>query len=221
MMARRSGIGSGRRIELRSDGVRREKYYKMKKCLLFILISLLVCNCAPPSRNFKDSDLLINQSAMPANWTLVETDNSVENEGQKSGAFIAFQFEGTSYWDRGGEKIYRHSDSLTAAFRYKQFENDYFNDKSVYRTTPWQVPDGFEFSSSLAKQWRLACAGSNFGIPDSQIPDKLCIYLAQYDEFLVFFSITKEVNGESTITIEQVASIVKAIDEKMEIYLKP
>ncbi len=192
----------------------------VKNYFLIILISLFICSCSSSPRNFKDTDLLIDQSVMPANWILIDTDSSVEPEGQNSGAYITFQYENTPYNIRGREKVFRYSDNVSAAWHYKRLESYYFNNDSVHFSTPWESPDGFEFSSSLAKQSRFACA-EDFGTSDNQISGKFCSYLAQYDEFLVFFSITRELKETSAITIEQITSIISSIDEKMNINLKP
>jgi len=193
-------------------------------CLCLILISIVSTGCgASKQRNFADADLLIDESAMPNDWSLAERSyNMTVKEGQESGAYITFYYTGTSLFVRGGEDVYRYKNNKRAAWHYKRFETDHFNDASVYRTTPWQVPEGFHFSSSSSEQWRFACAGSNFTVGSiTGNTSTVCIYLAQYDEFLVFFSITIERDGAIFISIEQIISILDALDQNMGQYLNP
>jgi hypothetical protein len=160
---------------------------------------------------------------MPSGWTLDRIIQSInDNEGQGSGASAGFSAESPPYYARALESLYRYDSSGKVARHYDRFEQTYFNDDSIYRTTPWDVPVGFSFSSSTATKWRFGCAGSNFNIgPQDGTTSTICNYLAQYDEFLVFFTVTIQIDDQSFLTTSELVSLVEAIDQKISDYLHP
>lgn len=196
------------------------------RVFVFIASSLWLAGClSAPTRNFEDADLLIDETAMPINWLKAESAKKAPDpgeEGEESGAFISFYFTNTTYFARGGETIYHYNSKWRAGQNYDRFELTYFNDASVYQTTPWQMPEGFDFASTTADKWRFACEGSNFTFgPEAGSSSTHCIYLARYSEFLVFFSITTEIDGQTFITPDEIKPILEALDQKMSDYLAP
>lgn len=197
---------------------------KIKKVLfLFILavgFCLTGCNSSLPQRNFVDANLLIDLNVMPQNWGIAEynEDNrDVDSKNQVSGAYITFYAKSVPYFARASEHVYRYRSSNESSKYYKKFMKRYFNDKSVYRTSKWITPTELSFTSISAKQWHYACAGSNFFISPNSQSSQLCIYLAQYNEYVVFFTITTQEDSSIFITLLDVESVIRAIDQKMNI----
>ena len=189
---------------------------------LLPIFAWAAAGCLPaPERDFLDADLLIDVSVMPDRWDVFElTDASEDEEGQESGAAVGFYVVGSPYLVLGRERIYRYTSERRAARHYERIEGGYFNDERASLTTPWTIPDGFTFASISADQWRFGCAGSNFSpVPEMGTESTDCIYLAQYQEFLVFFTITTERDDEVMIDIDEIVHIVEAMDARMSEYL--
>ena len=187
-----------------------------------ILIGMLLISCIQHTqRDFTDADLLIDKAEIPNDWSVFEVSSEwLSNEGQESGVDLIFQANNTELLVRGGETIYRYKNSLIALWNYKRFERENFNDQGYYVTSRWVIPDGFTFTGSVADRWRFACAGDNFSLGSlTGKTSTICIYLAQYEEFLVFSPITIERDGVYYITMEEITHLVDAIDHKMGQYL--
>lgn len=187
--------------------------------VLLACLTLLEACARAPVRNFSVADLLIGIDDMPSEWHLAEDGVNAsigENEGQASGASVAFSAESSTYYVPAVQRVYRYSSSGKAASHYARFERTIFNDASVYRTTSWQEPADFGYSSLTADRSRFACAGSNFstGSYDGEASTN-CVYLAQYEEFLVEFRVKVEVDDQRFFTTPQLARVVEAIDQKM------
>lgn len=193
---------------------------------IVVLCGSLLSACqSAPVREFADADLLISEGALPTNWALTEdgvSERIPRGEGEESGAAVSFYATDTIYDARMIEYVYRYSSAGKAAWHYDRREKEVFNDASFYRTSPWQVPSGFTFSSSLANKWRFGCAGSSFTIgPSTGSTSTICTYLAQYDEFLVVFHADRDIDGSTVITVSELQQVVEAIDQKMSENLNP
>lgn len=186
--------------------------------LLLCLVILLGCGSAP-KRDFADADLLIDVHNMPENWAVAEySETTRDEEGQISGAHISFYYTETSFFVRGGEHIYRYRSTSRADRHYRRLEDYRFTPN--IRQTVSVVPEGFTFSSITAAQWRFGCMYTTFSpTPEFGNGRTICQFLAQYDEFIVYFTITTQVEDETMITIDQVQAILEAIDKKMSQYL--
>ena len=68
----------------------------------------------------------------------------------------------------------------------------------------WSVPEGFMYSSPIAEQYYVAC-GVDGGIP-------MCIMIAQYDNYFVFFNAHMY---PDEMTFEDMERVLRAIDERM------
>lgn len=192
--------------------------------LLAYLALLYGCGSAP-ERSFADADLLIDESDLPNGWALTQTgviERTTDDEGQESGASVSFYATDTTYSARMIERVFRYRSTHDASWHYSRQEKESLNDKGFYRTTPWQTPPGFTFTSALASQWRFACAGSSFTLGlDPSTHSTICVYLAQYDEFLIFFSAKMEIDGQTLITVSELEQVIEAIDRKMVEHLSP
>lgn len=196
---------------------------KLWICLVVVIAVIAISGCvSAPKRNFTDSNLLIDQTVMPPNWPVVEQSDSEENEGQVSGAYIIFANTETPYLDRAEEDVFHYSSASRAEWQYNRLKGYYFYDGGSYQTTPYHTPSGFIFSSSSAQRWKFACSDSNFTLGTSARKTSTdCEYLAQYQEFVIRFGITTEVDNTQFITIAQTVPIIKAIDFKISSYLSP
>jgi len=192
---------------------------------LFLTISfwaMFISSCVTaPQRDFSDADLFLSNSNLPKGWEVAGRFPKVtDNEGQKSGGVVSFYALDTVYDARITQRIYRYDSDGTAGRHYARFETGMFSDESVYRTTPWITPEEFTFSSQAAKQWRFACAGSNFTIgPSTGTYSTICRYLAQYDEFLVIIYVDLEIDNEVFISVPEIATVILSADQQMYNYL--
>jgi hypothetical protein len=170
-------------------------------------------------RTFADADLLIEAHNMPEHWAVAEYSATTrDEEGQISGAYISFYYTETAFFVRGGEDIYRYGSISRADRHYRRLEDSVFTPN--IRQTVSVVPEGFTFSSITADQWRFACHESTFSpTPEFGNVRTICQFLAQYDEFIVYFTITTQVEDEAMTTIDQVQSIIETIDQKMGRFL--
>jgi hypothetical protein len=195
--------------------------YIFTRIISYMLI-MVICSGASgckqePDRRIDDIDLLVDSTVYPDNWEWLKTSGKpVENEGQISGSYIIFYSTEAPVIVRSGETIFHYKNPDKAERHFIRLQDSLFNDTSVYRTTKWEAPIAFSFNSKIADDWKFACAGSNFSLGgylgDSRT---VCTYLAQYDEYVVEFSTTIEVDGVSYITIDQLQIIIEAIDLKM------
>jgi hypothetical protein len=159
---------------------------------------------------------------MPPAWPVVEQSDSEENEGQVSGAYIIVANTETHYLDRAEENIFRYSRASRAEWQYNRLKEYYFYDGGSNQTTPYQTPSGFIFSSLSAQHWKFACSESNFAFGSTAGKTSTdCEFLAQYQEFVIRFGITTEVENTQFISIAQIVPIIKAIDSKMSSNLNP
>jgi hypothetical protein len=182
-----------------------------------VVVGSLVVACrGTPQRTFSDADLLVLPTVMPPNWRLDQLNGNVhDSEGQESGAAIGFITENPPYLARALETVYRYSSASKSASQYKRFALTYFNDSSIYRTSPWEVPPGIAFSSA-ADQWRFGCAGSNFSTgPQDGSNSLVCDYLAQYDEFLIFFTVTTQIDDHTFMTLKELVTVITAADQRI------
>lgn len=176
------------------------------------LLMVLVVGCAssPPERELAIRDLLIDEDHYPSDWVLCEgPDNKAANEGQEEGVFITFNTDAPVIV-RSGEDVYRYGSQFKAAWHYGRFERQYFNDDSVYNLTPWSLPAELPYVSTIADQSRFACAEKEFGYRST-----ICIFIGQYEEYLVFSTATIEAEGVSYMEFSELQVILQAIDQAM------
>ena len=197
---------------------------KSAKLLLSVSVLLggiLLSQCAP-KRDFVDKELLVDVSIMPETWDLLRAvivDD--HDEGEESSARITFYKTNTAYLVRGGETVYRFRSTSRAGRQYWRMESRYYGVSPRHITT-WEMPNGFTFSSLSANQWRFVCSDTTFSpTPEFGEVSTVCVYPAQYAEFVVFSPITTKVNDEMMIEIKDVQHFVEAIDQKMVQHLDP
>lgn len=173
-----------------------------------LMVLVVGCSSAPPARDFAIQELLIDEDHYPSDWVLCEgPGNKLANEGQEEGVYITFDTD-APVLVRSGEDVFRYASQRKAARHYDRFERDYFNDNSVYTLTPWTLPVELPYVSTVANQSRFACAKKEFGYRST-----ICIFIGQYEEFLVFATATIEAEGVDYMEFSELEVILKAIDQ--------
>jgi uncharacterized protein YcfL len=194
--------------------------WRIMKSRMMIWITILVCVCAtvgceaPLHDDVTDEELLILPSDFPKDYVMIDYSETLsDSDGQVSGAYMIMTSTRVNVIARGGEKIYRYNSQGMAAYTYQRFQ---IYIQPTARATPIPTPDGFYFSSTFADQWVFGCTSRTFQ-PSGDFADvtDICVFLAQYDEFFIFFTITIKTDGVETIKMENVNKILKAIDDKM------
>jgi hypothetical protein len=196
-------------------------FFTRKLMVLYLCLWGLVACSSVPNRQFATYELLIGQEIIPENWRMVEyAQKTLDNEGQEDGSYIIFQKSDAKFFARGGEDIYRYDSRNTAQWHYERFRKLYL-EKGAYDLSNWETPGDFHFKSTLAENWRFACVQHQEILRlDNSSTSVLCQYLAQYDEFLVSFSIKQQADGQQLISLQDIEKIIKAIDQQMVKYLK-
>ena len=190
--------------------------------IMCLVITALLSACGrAPERNFSDQDLLVDVSVLPDNWALLDIYTMDNDEGEESGETIIFYKMDTPYLVRAGQYVFRYSSTRRAAWHYRRLEDAHFRQNNP-QYTPWTIPEGFSFSSSTADQWRFGCADSTFSpAPEFGNIRTICLYWAQYDEFLVYVTITTHVEEQEMASMDDVYQFISAVDQRMAQYLSP
>lgn len=162
-------------------------------------------------------DLLLSRDDMPPGWEVLErSDGYFGDQGQIDGAYVIFFYFQSGYLIRAEEDIFRYDSRGSAGWHYDRFERIHLNEDQATLTTSWSTPSEFDFISEAADQWRFECAGSTFHPLLEPIDSHTqCIYLAQYQEYLVFFSVTTTVNEEELVPIRELNETIKNLDNRM------
>jgi hypothetical protein len=179
-------------------------------CLVLVVITqaCLSGNEPLPPRNFTISDLLINQSQLPAEW---KSKSGPSEEKCDSYNFSnCLQVSGIIY---NGlvlniEHIVGRFESVDIASR--NYNNHSFtSDSDGISPTHWVLLDGFDYISPIANQFRVVC--------DTKWSGVYCVIEAQYEEYvsLLFFNGSIDHNQ----AISDLILLAKAIDAKMSQYL--
>ena len=163
-------------------------------------------------RDFQDWELLISENDLPAGWKLIEEYKSInDNEGQKSGAQYIWGLEAGNEYSRTSERIYHFSNEYWSYRKFLQWVETYIpsnKDEEVFILT------GYDFSQLHANTWDFGCedvSPSEFWIN--------CVYVAQYDEFMLDFSVFGQINDQLFISSDQLFAIIIRIDDKISSYL--
>lgn len=157
---------------------------------------------------------------MPEGWALSEfAARHDADEGEENSAYRTFYIPDAPYLIKSGEDIYRYEKKGLADWNYKRLQKKLMT-PTYYEISSWETPGDFKFISSSAKQWRFACAYSTFSpSPEFGKQSKNCRYLAQYEEYIVLFTITTEVDQATFVSIQEIVSILEKVDTRMASYL--
>lgn len=155
-------------------------------------------------------DLMVDISTFPQGWE-VEFGPShppprKHLRGETEGLYLQFDARG---FDAGAMHVvcrYKNDVQATVSF---YVDNEFPKRDTVI--TPWAVPEEWSYESPIADRFKFACA-------ELVILDRFqsCKAVAQYDEYISVFR--THVSPEY-MTLEDVERILKAIDERMALYL--
>ena len=191
--------------------------------LMLLTVLLIGCTNSPQEWDFTDADLLIDVTDMPEGWKAAEyTDNyPYDTEGADNQAFRKFSFQPTTYLVKAGNDVYHYRSPSTANRGYRAIIDRYMGQRAS-DLGPWETPPEFEFASSTADQWIFACVYSSFA-PASEFGSKRrnCKFLAQYEEYVIEFSATMEVDDTTFMTLEEITNVIETIDQTMSEHLQP
>lgn len=158
--------------------------------------------------------MLIGLDAMPGRWEVMDTDNDsgiLPYDGAESYAAIFFKELNSNVYAISLEIVYRNRNENWAARNYQRVsEGIGCGDNQIpNHISAWRKPEEFTFAPAAADQWCFGCAPSR--LRDA----RLCKYQARYEEFVVSVVVPLEVEGEQLLTIPEIETIVRAIDERM------
>jgi hypothetical protein len=187
--------------------------------LLFSAGCLALVGCqrdeSAPQRRFVLIDLFPEVSSFPEDWLFEGIDDYVIlTYGAEESFDMVFHYgpnetEGT----RGGITVYRQTSLKEADRQFLEEAGIEFDSDSRWDTTPTFTPEGLADLAISAAQSRVGCRGqTSEGLWNDTV---YCKYLAQYEEFVVYFRIDIMHDGEMTISMEEIRQIIIAIDERI------
>jgi len=153
-------------------------------------------------------DLMVDVSTFPQGW-YIESGPSHPPQGKYlrgETESLFLQFIGLE----GGAThvVCRYNNDLQATVSF-YVDNEFLKREAV--VTPWSIPHGWSYESQVADRFKFACAElvilSRF---------RNCTAVAQYDEYVSVFSTRM---SPEYMTLEDLESILDAIDERMALYL--
>lgn len=179
--------------------------------MTFLLVAILIVSttavccgvifCHPPPAPPCDIEsLLITESLFPTGW---EEEMSPFHDAP---ARFGVERIGKEFLSSGPvaiQDIYRAADASTAAAGYEDFQSDFTvrDDQS-----DWIVPEGLSYNSSIADQFRVACAVRY------PIPEEVCQFIGQYGVYVVRFHTHM---SPELMTYQDLERILLDIDRRM------
>lgn len=160
-----------------------------------------------PERSFTPEDLLIDQEIVPPGWELTEPtfpagDTLCTTECATRGFTVSDDESPIRY---GGHDVYRYRSTGIAR---RTFDKIYLAmSRSLDPMSEWT------YQSPVAERSHFGC--------DSMAGDArmFCEWGAQYEEYIILFSVGMSSDEVSLGSIEQMEEIVRAIDARMAEYL--
>lgn len=156
-------------------------------------------------------DLMIDVSVFPQGWD-VEFGPShppprKHLRGEDEGLYV--QFSTRDFDARATHIVCRYENDLQATISF-YVDNEF--PKGDWVVTPWAVPEEWSYESPIADRFKFACA--EFEILGRV--SRFCAAVAQYDEYI---SVFRTHISPEYMTLEDLERILKAIDERMALYL--
>jgi hypothetical protein len=194
---------------------------KARQQLSTLLAWLSICaRCVSPQSAVEHppiDQLLIDESPFPQGWEASDPDADFPPPAPWTTARKEVEYIDRTYHtlsERGGRafiRIQRFGNSRAAADEYADKADIAFREGEW--NTPWIVPAGLAFESTVADQYRYACSMEGPG----ELAWPVCAYVAQYGVYALEFYI--DFYDTSVITHTDVLPIFQAIDERMEEHL--
>lgn len=187
--------------------------------LILVCLSWLFSGCqAAPPRNTADAELLIGPEVMPDNWKVMEIyDELSPREGAQSGAAIVFKAQNTPFHAVSSQYIYHYRSQSQASRHYLHIaETGCGDNREPGHTSAWPSPDTFTYSPENATQWCFGCTRRAAGL----LSGPFCIYQAQYQEYVVDYSVAVGVDEEQFISMGEIVNVIQAIDQHIAAKLR-
>lgn len=157
-------------------------------------------------------DLLVDTSVFPPGWR-VEIEPRHPPPGKhirKETESVYVQFVDKDSSIQAVHLVCRYRNNLQASI--SMFAEDEFPNRDQ-TLTPWSAPEEWTYESPIAKRFEFACAELDIlGVGRLQS----CKAIAQYDEYV---SVFRTHMSPEYMTLEDLESILKTIDERMVQYL--
>lgn len=188
--------------------------------LVWLIVTASIMGCTRKSDYpFSLPDLLIRVTDLPGTWLVDSVSDDpvgIEHYNELQAVDLTFYFTGDpSGWTRGGMTVYRLSSTHKAAQAYAKASQ--FDESSIGVTTPISSLDDFPFQSQVANQWRVGCYGTQ--IPNLSPERRQCVFVAQYADFLTYFAVSVDYQGQQIINSREFARVVGIIDQRMQYHL--
>lgn len=154
--------------------------------------------------------LFIDESSFPSGWTKDQVRNDCVSAPLDSGCdnyqAKVLGFDNSHDADNWAGEVIRYYDDKNAATKgFPEVQKMEFSQSS--NATPFSTPEGLNYQSVAADQYSVGCQKY------TDVPISLCAMVAQYNRFIIIFSIRgHEVNPA------ELRRVFQAIDEKMRIY---
>jgi hypothetical protein len=193
---------------------RKQRSWKIVLVILIVAVMLLLiaCGCRfweprAPERSFTPEDLLIDEDIVPLGWELTDPtfpagDTLCTTECATRGFTVSDDESSIRY---GGHDVYRYRSTGIAR---RTFEKVYLS-----ATRLQDSASGWTYQSSIAERSHFGCHRMG---GDARI---ICEWGAQYEEYIILFSVAMSSDEVYPASIEQIEEIVRAIDARMAEYL--
>ena len=171
--------------------------------------SLRIDRPRPPERDFQMEDLFIDSTVFPEGWQVDSQGPHEACEASPLGSGCRAYAKEVDYEYKDNrhqakETIYRY---LSKDKAHRDFDKLLEDEFIVWEPqNQWVIPDALNIESSEAGRTYLACHEGFRGAE--------CQLAAQYEEFVVVFSIDRQ-----PLSDEQLMNILQAIDRQMVFYL--
>lgn len=159
-------------------------------------------------------DLLINTSVFPPGWRVEQPPSSLREVFPRAQESLGVTFRRRGYEAIANHAVGRYSDADDAAFEYGWEHSREFGQALL--VTPWATPEALPYQSTIADQYRFACAIVDKGDGSGEQLHE-CVAVGRYEEFVSIF--TTWVAPEY-MTYTDLERILKAIDERMARYVE-
>ncbi len=160
-----------------------------------------------PQRSFSPEDLLIDQEIVPPGWDLTEptfpTGDTLCTTECATRGFTVSDDEGSIRY--GGHDVYRYR---SAGIARRTFEKVYLSATRLQTSA-----SGWTYQSPVAERSHFGCHRMG---GDARV---ICEWGAQYEEYIILFSVGMSSDEVSPANIQQIEEIIRAIDARMAEYL--
>jgi len=177
---------------------------KFNLFLLSIIGLLLALNSCSLTRISEDKQicpidyLLLRESDFPKGTIFDPIRSPIDEKPKESASRSSYYYES---WIR--ESVIRYRSVQKAQEIFIEYQTSIFDPDEIYDT--WKAPVNLEPGSISANLYETACGNvKNFG--------NRCIMLAQYEEYVIFFSVDISKNG---VTQELFTDLALGIDSRL------